>query len=83
MSKILIIGAGGVGRVVAFKCAQQKEIFSEIHLASRTQSKCVAIAQDIKTSLDVSIATSQVDADNVPELVNLIKKVNYSHGCIE
>ncbi|MRR37293.1 saccharopine dehydrogenase family protein, partial [bacterium] len=70
MSKVLIIGAGGVGQVVAHKCAQRRDIFSEITLASRTRSKCDAIA----AQLGGSINTAQVDADNVPELVSLIKK---------
>lgn len=75
MSKILIIGAGGVGRVVAYKCAQNSKVFSEIWLASRTVSKCDEIAKDISTDLGVKISTAKVDADNVSELVELIKKV--------
>ena len=71
MSNVLIIGAGGVGQVVTHKCAQRRDIFSEITLASRTKSKCDAIA----AQLDNSIKTAQVDADNVPELVALIKQV--------
>ncbi|MDR1761436.1 MAG: saccharopine dehydrogenase NADP-binding domain-containing protein, partial [Bacteroidales bacterium] len=70
MAKVLIIGAGGVGRVVTHKCAQVPEVFSEILLASRTKSKCDAIAQSIKNR---TIQTAQVDAENVPELVALIK----------
>ena len=74
MSKVLIIGAGGVGRVVSFKCAMHPEVFSEILLASRTKSKCDEIANDIKTEIDYqNISTAQVDAENVPELVNLIQ----------
>ena len=74
MSKVLIIGAGGVGRVVAHKCAQLPAVFSGIFLASRTKSKCDDIAADIKQKYQVDIQTGQVDADNVPELVDLIKK---------
>ena len=37
MTKILIIGAGGVGRVVAHKCAQLSEVFTEIMLASQAE----------------------------------------------
>jgi len=70
MSKVMIIGAGGVGSVVAHKCAQLPEVFSEIVLASRTLSKCEAIASQI----DRDIITEQVDADNVPELTALLKK---------
>ncbi len=70
MGKIIIIGAGGVGNVVAKKCAREQEIFSEIMLASRTKSKCDAIASEIGGD---RIQTAQVDADNVQELVQLIK----------
>ena len=70
MSKVLIIGAGGVGQVVTHKCAQRRDIFSEITLASRTKSKCDIIS----AQLGNSIKTARVDADNVPELVELIKQ---------
>jgi saccharopine dehydrogenase (NAD+, L-lysine-forming) len=69
MGKVLIIGAGGVGTVVAHKMASLPEVFSEIMLASRTKSKCDAIAERIGNN---RIQTAQVDADNVPELVELI-----------
>lgn len=71
MSKVLIIGAGGVGRVVTHKCAQVPEVFSEIWLASRTVAKCDQIASEIKTE----IHTAQVDADNTQELIELIKRI--------
>ena len=71
----MIIGAGGVGRVVAFKCAQHPKIFSNIMLASRTESKCKTIIADVaKATGHPALSTAQVDADNVPELVALIKK---------
>lgn len=74
MSKVLIIGAGGVGRVVVYKCAQQPEVFSEILVASRTQSKCDVIVNDVKRDTGHQhISTAAVDAENVPELVALIK----------
>lgn len=69
MAKVLIIGAGGVGGVVVHKCAQLVEVFDEIILASRTKSKCDAIA----AQLNREITTAAVDADNVPELVALIR----------
>lgn len=69
MSKVLIIGAGGVGGVVVHKCAQLAEVFDEIVLASRTESKCKAIA----AQLSRPIKTAQVDADNVEELTALLK----------
>ena len=74
MGKVLIIGAGGVGTVVANKVAQNTDVFAEIMLASRTKSKCDAIAADVKSRFGVVIKTAQVDADNVPELVTLLKE---------
>ena len=71
MGKVLIIGAGGVGTVVAHKVAQNPDVFTEIVLASRTQSKCDAIAKAIG---DKRIVTDRVDADKVDELVALFKK---------
>jgi saccharopine dehydrogenase (NAD+, L-lysine-forming) len=73
--KTLIIGAGGVGNVVAFKCAMNSEVFGEITLASRTIQKCDKIAKNIKDKLDVEIQTAQVDADNIDELVKLFKNI--------
>ena len=70
MSKVLIIGAGGVGNVVAKKCSRVPEVFTDILLASRTKSKCEKIAGEIGKD---SVHTAQVDADNVPELVNLME----------
>ncbi len=75
MSRVLIIGAGGVGRVVAHKCAQLPETFSDIHLASRTHAKCKQIASEIKDKTGRIISTAAVDADNVPELVALIEQI--------
>jgi len=72
----LIIGAGGVGNVVAFKCAMNKESFGNITLASRTKSKCDSIAKNIKDKVGVNIQTAQVDADSIDELIDLIKTTN-------
>ncbi|MDD2513319.1 MAG: saccharopine dehydrogenase NADP-binding domain-containing protein, partial [Proteiniphilum sp.] len=72
MRKVLIIGAGGVGTVVANKVAQNSHLFTDIMLASRTKSKCDAIAADVKRRTGTAIQTARVDADNVPELVSLM-----------
>lgn len=72
--KVLIIGAGGVGNVVAKKCAMNPQTFSEVLLASRTKAKCDKIAAEAEAiGLPTPIQTAQVDADNVPELVTLIQ----------
>ena len=75
MKKTLIIGAGGVGRVVAHKCAQLSgEVFGEVMLASRTQSRCDAIAADILAKKGTAIRTAAVDADNVAATVKLMEE---------
>jgi saccharopine dehydrogenase (NAD+, L-lysine-forming) len=75
MSRVLIIGAGGVGGVVAHKCAQAQETFSEVVLASRTLSRCEKIQAEVKALQGRDIAIERVDADNVPETVALLKRI--------
>ncbi len=70
----MIIGAGGVATVAVHKCVQAPLVFKEILLASRTLSKCEAIKTEIKRRYKKDIQTAQVNADNVPELVALIKR---------
>jgi saccharopine dehydrogenase (NAD+, L-lysine-forming) len=70
MAKVLIVGAGGVGQVVAHKCAQVPEVFESIVLASRTEEKCRRIAAQIKRP----IATAQVDADDVAQMTALLQR---------
>lgn len=67
MARVLIIGAGGVGRVVTHKCAQLPDTFEHIMLASRTRQRCDEIAE----SLPRAIETAQVDADSVEQLTAL------------
>src|SRR5690606_36319795 len=74
MAKVLIIGAGGVGSVVAHKCALNADVFTDIMLASRTLAKCDKIAAEIREMHGVEIKTARVDADIVAEMVMLIKQ---------
>ncbi|MCR9162176.1 MAG: saccharopine dehydrogenase family protein [Nannocystaceae bacterium] len=74
MHKVLIIGAGGVGGVVTHKCAQNPDVFGEILLASRTKSRCDAIADSVKSLTGRDIETAAVDADDVPQTVALLEK---------
>jgi saccharopine dehydrogenase (NAD+, L-lysine forming) len=73
MSKVLVIGAGGVGHVVVHKMAQASHVFSDIMLASRTLSKCDAIAENVKQQFGKTVQTAKLDADNVAEIVSLIR----------
>lgn len=75
MSKVIIIGAGGVGTVVAHKVAKNNRIFDEVILASRTVEKCDVISFNIGVKYgNKRIRTAQVDANNISELVALFKK---------
>ena len=69
--RVLIIGAGGAGSVAARKCAMNRDVFTHIHLASRTLSKCEAIRAGCLTPIDIS----QVDADDVVQVIGLIQRV--------
>lgn len=75
MGKVLVIGCGGVAGVAIQKCAQNDAVFDEICIASRTVPKCDALKEKLEGKTKAKITTAQVDADNVPELVELIKKV--------
>lgn len=75
MSKVLVIGAGGVGSVAVHKMAMNPDIFSDIHLASRTVSKCEAIAESVKERTGVGISTYALDADDVESTSALIRSI--------
>ena len=68
MGRVLIIGAGGVATVAAHKVAQNKDIFTEIKIASRTESKCIALANLLNEKYGTNVTTAQVDADSVEAL---------------
>ena len=75
MNTTLIIGAGGVSRVVVHKCVQNSDVFGRIVLASRTLSKC----DEIKSELpNADIQTASVDADSTEEVIKLIESCNPS-----
>jgi saccharopine dehydrogenase (NAD+, L-lysine forming) len=72
---VLIIGAGGVGTVVAHKCAQNRDVFEHITLASRSLEKPQKIAEDIERRGHGKIDVALVNADRTEEVVSLIQKV--------
>lgn len=73
MAKVVIIGAGGVGNVVTHKCAQEPDVFNDILLASRTVSKCKAIAKDVLEKQGRTIRTAAIDADDVAATTALLR----------
>jgi saccharopine dehydrogenase (NAD+, L-lysine-forming) len=70
--KLLIIGCGGVAQVAIKKCCQADDVFTEILIASRTESKCKAVAEEMKNKTKAKLSTAKVNADNVEELCALI-----------
>lgn len=78
MSKVLVIGAGGVSSVCVHKMAMNPDVFSQIHLASRTKAKCDAIAASVKERTGQEVSTYEIDAEEVPAMVNLIRKLEPS-----
>ncbi len=73
MGKCMIIGCGGVASVAIHKCCQNSEVFEEILIASRTVSKCDALKAKLAGG-KTKIRTAQVNADNVDELIALIRE---------
>lgn len=72
MSKVLVIGCGGVASVAIHKCCQVSEVFTELCIASRTKSKCDQLAAELSPKTATKITTAQVDADDVQQVIDLI-----------
>ena len=70
MSKVLVIGAGGVSSVCVHKMAFNTGIFSQIHLASRTRSKCDAIAASVKERTGIEVPTYEIEVRDGDVFVN-------------
>ncbi|MBO4636807.1 MAG: saccharopine dehydrogenase family protein [Clostridiales bacterium] len=73
MARLLVIGCGGVAQVAIQKCCQNSETFSELMIASRTESKCIELKKKLESQgTPVKIRTATVNADSVEELTALI-----------
>lgn len=81
MAKVLVIGAGGVGSVAVHKMAMNPDIFSEVVLASRTLSKCEAIAASVKQRTGRDVATYALDADDVAATTALLNELRPALVC--
>ena len=73
MSRVLVIGCGGVASVAISKCCQVSEVFTELCIASRTKSKCDRLAAKLAGKTATKITTAQVDADDVQQVIGLIR----------
>ena len=74
-ARVLVIGAGGVSSVCVHKMAMNADIFGDIHLASRTRSKCDAIAASVNERTGEKVTTYEIDAEEVPAMINLIRRI--------
>lgn len=72
MSRVLVIGCGGVASVAIQKCCQASEVFQELCIASRTMAKCDSLAEKLSKKTKTRITTAQVDADDVQQVIHLI-----------
>ena len=73
MSKVLVIGCGGVASVAIAKICQNDKVFSEMCIASRTVSKCEAMKEKWQPTTSTKISTVQIDANSKEQIVALIK----------
>jgi len=75
---VLIIGAGGVAQVVAHKCAQNNDVLGDLHIASRTVSKCEDIIESVRDKAAMKVPgpfhAYGVDAMDLDALVVLIRQ---------
>ncbi|QCO55680.1 saccharopine dehydrogenase family protein [Pseudorhodobacter turbinis] len=75
---VLIIGAGGVAQVVAHKCAQNNDVLGDLHIASRTLSKCEAIIQTVHEKAAMKVPgpfhAYTLDATNIEAVKTLIRQ---------
>ena len=74
MSKVLIIGCGGVASVAIHKCCQVPEVFTEICIASRTKSKCDKLAAELAPMLDISGVSTATACKVLRELLIALDK---------
>lgn len=73
MSRLLVIGCGGVASVAIHKCCQNSDVFTELCIASRTKEKCDALKEKLEGQTKTLITTAKIDANHKDELVALIK----------
>ena len=78
MSRVLVIGCGGVASVAIQKCCQADEVFTELCIASRTKEKCDALARKLEGKTKTVVTTAKVDADDVNQLIQLINRASAS-----
>ena len=73
MSRVVVVGCGGVAQVAIAKCCQLDDVFTELCIASRTLSKCEAVKEKLQPNTKTKITTYELDANNYDEVVKLFE----------
>ena len=73
MSRLLVIGCGGVAQVAIRKCCQNSDIFTELCIASRTKPKCDELKEKLSGKTKTVVTTAELDADDVSAVKALIE----------
>ena len=74
MSRLLVIGCGGVAQVAIQKCCQNSAVFTELCIASRTKAKCDALKAKLDGRTATVITTAEVDADKAENVIAQIRR---------
>ena len=70
MSRLLVIGCGGVAQVAISKICQDSETFKEIMIASRTKSKCDDLKAKLEGKTSTKIETAALDAHIIKFMIS-------------
>ena len=71
MSRVIIIGCGGVAKVAIHKCCQLDDVFTDLLIASRTKEKCDEVKKELEGKTKARIETRKIDANSYDELVRI------------
>ena len=74
MSRVIVIGCGGVASVAINKCCQLDDVFTDLCIASRTISKCNKLKEELQGKTKTNITTAKIDANSFDDLCMLFKE---------
>ncbi len=74
MSRVVVVGCGGVAQVAISKCCQLDDVFTDICIASRTLEKCEILRDKLQPTTKSKISVYKLDANNYDEVVKLFEE---------
>ncbi len=74
MSRVVVVGCGGVAQVAVAKCCQLDDVFTDICIASRTVEKCESLRDKLQSTTKSRISVYKLDANNYDEVVKLFEE---------